>query len=54
MINDILLIVMSAGVILGAFLGTHIRYKIPEKQFRQGLKWLLTLLSLRMIYITLG
>jgi len=45
---------MSAGVILGAFLGTHIRYKIPEKQFRQGLKWLLTLLALRMIYITLS
>lgn len=43
---------MSAGVILGAFLGTHLRYKIPQKQFRQGLKWLLTLLALRMIYIT--
>ena len=45
---------MSAGVILGAFIGTHIRYKVPEKMFRQGLKWLLTLLALRMIYITLS
>ena len=45
---------MSVGVIAGAFLGTQIRYRIPEKQFRQALKWLLTLLALRMIYITLG
>ena len=45
---------MSAGVILGAFIGTHIRYNIPQKIFSQGLKWLLTLLALRMIYITLG
>lgn len=44
---------MSAGVILGALLGTHIRYKIPEDLFRRGLKWILTLLALRMIYITL-
>ncbi len=45
---------MSVAVILGAFLGTHLRYRIPEKRFRQGLKWLLTLLALRMVYITLG
>ena len=45
---------MSVAVILGALLGTHIRYRIPEKLFRQGLKWLLTLLALRMIYITLA
>lgn len=45
---------MSVAVILGALLGTHIRYKIPQELFRQGLKWLLTLLALRMIYITPG
>lgn len=47
-----IIIGMSAGVILGAFLGTHVRYRIPEQQFKLGLKWLLTLLALRMIYIT--
>ncbi len=45
---------MTTAVILGALLGTHIRYKIPEAIFRQGLKWALTLLALRMIYITLA
>jgi uncharacterized membrane protein YfcA len=43
---------MSAGVIAGAFIGTHIRYRIDEKIFRQFLKWALTLLALRMIYLT--
>ena len=44
---------MSAGVICGALLGTHIRYKIPQALFQNILKWVLTLLALRMIYITL-
>ena len=44
---------MSAGVICGALLGTHIRYKIPQALFQKILKWVLTLLALRMIYITL-
>lgn len=43
---------MSAGVIAGAWLGTHIRYRIAESLFRKILRWLLTLLALRMIYIT--
>ena len=43
---------MSIGVIVGAFIGTHIRYKIPEALFRKIMKWLLTLLALRMIFIT--
>ena len=47
-----IIIGMSAGVIVGAFIGTHIRYKIPEILFRNVMKWLLTLLALRMIYIT--
>lgn len=48
-----ILLGMSAGVIFGALLGTHLRYRIPEALFKTGLKWLLTLLALRMIYITL-
>jgi uncharacterized membrane protein YfcA len=44
---------MSLGVIAGAWMGTRIRYRIPEDPFRKILRWLLTLLALRMIYITL-
>jgi len=43
---------MSIGVIAGAYLGTHIRYKVPEVLFRNVMKWLLTLLAIRMIFIT--
>ena len=45
---------MSLGVACGAYLGTRIRYRVPEDTFRRGLKWLLTLLALRMVYITLA
>lgn len=44
---------MSVAVVLGALIGTHIRYRIPEDLFRVILKWALTLLALRMTYITL-
>ena len=47
-----IIIGMSIAVIAGAFFGTHIRYRFPEKLFRPVLKWLLTLLALRMIVIT--
>ena len=49
-----ILLGMSCGVVAGAWLGTRVRYRIPEDWFRRGLKWLLTLLALRMIYITLA
>ena len=49
-----IIIGMSVAVVAGALLGTHIRYKIPEDVFRKALKWALTLLALRMIYITLA
>ena len=39
---------------LGALLGTHVRYRIPEMLFKTFLMWTLTLLALRMIYITLA
>ncbi len=44
---------MSFAVIVGAWIGTQVRYRIPESSFRTGLRYLLTLLALRMIYITL-
>lgn len=44
---------MSIAVTLGAWLGTRIRYKIPEALFKKTLKWVLTLLALRMIVLTL-
>lgn len=43
---------MSLGVFAGAWLGTHIHYRIPEALFKKFLRGLLTLLALRMIYIT--
>ena len=49
-----IIIGMSVAVVAGALLGTHVRYKIPEDVFRRILKWALTLLALRMIYITLA
>lgn len=49
-----LILGMSIAVTLGALLGTRIRYKVPEATFRIILKWALTLLALRMIYLTLG
>ena len=44
---------MSLGVIAGAYLGTRLRSRIPELRFKIMLKWLLTILALRMIYLTL-
>lgn len=43
---------MSIGVIAGAYIGTHMRYRVPEKIYRQFLKWLLTLLAIRIILVT--
>ena len=44
---------MSIAVVFGALLGTRIRYRIDEPLFRKILKWLLTLLAVRMIFLTL-
>ena len=43
---------MSIGVIAGAFIDTHIRYKLPEDLFRNIMRWILTLLAVHMIIIT--
>ena len=45
---------MSIAVIVGALIGTRIRYQVPEALFRRILKLALTLLALRMIYLTLA
>jgi len=47
-----LILGMSVAVIVGALIGTRIRYRVPEALFRRILKWALTLLALRMIYLT--
>jgi uncharacterized membrane protein YfcA len=49
-----LILGMSIAVIVGALMGTRIRYQVPEALFRRILKWALTLLALRMIYLTLA
>lgn len=43
---------MTIGVIAGTYVGTHIRYRVPEEIYRHILKWLLTLLALRIIVVT--
>jgi uncharacterized membrane protein YfcA len=49
-----LILGMSIAVTVGALIGTRIRYQVPEALFRRILKWALTLLALRMIYLTLA
>ena len=48
---------LSLGMIiattLGSWFGTKIRHRVPETNFQQILKWLLTLLALHIIYTTL-
>ncbi len=44
---------MAVAVIAGAWLGTRLRARVPEALFGKLLRWLLTLLALRMVAITL-
>ena len=44
---------MAVAVIAGAWSGTRLRGRLPEQRFRQLLRWLLTLLAARMIYLAL-
>ena len=48
-----LVIGMIASASLGSYLGTLIRGRVPEHHFRVLLKWLITLLALRMILYVL-
>ena len=40
---------MIASASVGSYLGTQIRGRVPERAFRTALKWLVTLLAVRMI-----
>jgi uncharacterized membrane protein YfcA len=42
---------MSIAVIAGSWVGTKCRHLIPEADFKKWLKWFLTFLALRMIYM---
>lgn len=44
---------MMLGVIAGTWLGTRLRHRVPDERFRWWLKWLLTLLAVRIIIQTL-
>lgn len=44
---------MVVAVIVGSYIGTHMRKRVPDKYFKLVLKILLTLLALRMIVNTL-
>ncbi|MGI9277087.1 MAG: sulfite exporter TauE/SafE family protein [Endozoicomonas sp.] len=44
---------MAAGVILGSWVGTLLRKKLPEFSFTRIFRWVITLLALRLIWIAL-
>jgi uncharacterized membrane protein YfcA len=46
-LNEILVLALSA--VLGSWLGTLLRKRVPNRLFSNGLKWLLTLLAIGMI-----
>lgn len=46
-LNEIL--VLAFGAVLGSWLGTLLRKRVPNRLFSNGLKWLLTLLAIGMI-----
>ena len=49
-----LILGMSSAVIVGALIGTRLRYRVPEALFLRILRWVLTFLALRMILLTLS
>jgi len=44
--------VMILGSVAGSWVGTRLRSRIPEIRFSQILKWLMTALALRILYVT--
>ena len=44
---------MMAAVIAGTWVGTHLRHRVPDARFKVIVKWLLTLLAVRIIVQTL-
>lgn len=49
-----LIITMSVAVIFGSWAGTRVRVMLPEFSFQNMFRWLITLLSLRLIWISLA
>ena len=41
------------AVIVGTWVGTRVRHRVPDQRFQVILKWLLTLLAVRIIIQTL-
>jgi uncharacterized membrane protein YfcA len=44
---------MIIAMVLGSYVGTHMRHRVPNERFQYILKLVLTFLALRMIYISL-
>lgn len=47
------MLAMIVAVIAGTWVGTRLRQRVPNEQFKLALKWLLTLLAIRIILQTL-
>jgi len=47
-----LILGMSVASILGAWMGTRLRQLLPEGNFNQIFRWVITVLALRMIWLT--
>ena len=43
---------MSVAMVVGSWLGTIVRHRIPQALFEQAFKWLITVLALRMVSLT--
>ena len=46
------IVIMSGATIFGAWLGTRLRQRLPQSNFQQIFRWVITVLALRMIWLT--
>ena len=46
------ILVMTLATLPGAYLGTRLRYLVPQHNFARIFRWLISLLALRMILLT--
>ena len=49
----LVMLAMMIAVIVGTWVGTRVRHRVPDQRFQVILKWLLTLLAVRIIIQTL-
>lgn len=47
----LIMLAMIVAVIAGTWVGTRLRHRVPNEQFRTAVKWLLTLLAVRIIML---